>query len=53
MNKDTEPRLMKDFWDELNDKLRDDYDPYSYVDELYNVESSDESVEDFEWEYEE
>jgi len=53
MNEDAEPRLIKDFWEELNDKLRDDYDPYAYVDELYDSDYDEESIEDFEWEYEE
>lgn len=48
-----ENNQLQDFIDEHTEKLREDYDPYSYVEDLYNYEPNHEFIEDFEWEYDE
>lgn len=47
--KNNQTETVEDFMDDHANKLRPDYDPYSYVDELYNFEPEHEIIEDFEW----
>jgi hypothetical protein len=48
----TEDSQLQDFMDEHKEKLSPSYDPYSYVDDLYNYEPEHEFLEDFVWQYE-